>query len=78
MSLFLKKINEAAQIFPRLPSVINGIKNKNRKNNIKNVLSGAKKVESALLWLRHHNLAYQYIIISNERLQCLLINGDLN
>ena len=76
---FPQEINEPAQIFPRLPSEINIIKVKKigKNNTCKEFIVRRQKVESALLWLKHYNPAYQDIIISNERLQCLPINGDL-
>ena len=76
---FPQNVNEPAQIFPRLPSEISVIKvRKQGKNDTsKEFRIRRYVVQSALAWLKSSNPSYADIIISNERLHQLPIDGEL-
>ena len=76
---FPQAIDEPAQIFPRLPAEISLIRvRKQGKNDTTKAFTvRRKKVENALLWLKNNNPVYSNIIISNDRLQLLPENGEL-
>ena len=77
---FPQEINEPAQIFPRLPHEVNIIKvRKQGKNHTsKEFIVRRYKVEGALRWLKTNNPAYTDIVICQERLLMLPVDGELN
>ncbi|KAK3104656.1 hypothetical protein FSP39_007268 [Pinctada imbricata] len=77
---FPQDINEPAQIFPRLPKEINIIKvcRQGKNNTSKTFRVRRYKIQNALIWLKRNNPAYVDIIISQERLNELPIDGDID
>ena len=77
---FPQEVNEPAKIFPRLPHEIDIIKvtRHGRQNTSKDFKVSRKKVQNALIWLKENNPAYIDITISEKRLLCLPIDGELS
>ncbi|XP_033755671.1 uncharacterized protein LOC117338427 [Pecten maximus] len=76
---FPQQVNEPSQILPKLPSEINIIKVKKQDKNgsPKDYRVRRFTVQNALAWLKLNNVAYSDIIISNERLNNLPLDGDI-
>jgi hypothetical protein len=76
---FPQAIEQPAKIFPKLPSEINIIKvRKEGKNNTSKDFAVRRfRVQSALQWLKNNNPVYLDIIISEDRLSQLPINGEI-
>lgn len=76
---FPQAVDEPAQIFPKLPEEINIIKVKRhgRNDTSKEFTVRRYTVQTALYWLKQHNPAYFDIIISQDRLNRLPVNGEL-
>ncbi|CAG2208487.1 unnamed protein product [Mytilus edulis] len=77
---FPQEVNEPAKIFQRLPEEINVIRvRKQGKNGTsKDFVVRRLKIQTALLFLKQYNSAYFDIIISNERLAALPLDGELS
>ena len=76
---FSQEINEPAKSFPCLPKEINIIKVRKpgRGDSSKDFRVRRYKIQAALTWLKCNNPAFQYIQISQERLQMLPMDGEL-
>jgi hypothetical protein len=76
---FPQEINEPCQIFPKLPADVTVIKvrKKGRNDTSKDFQVRRYKVQGALEWLKNNNMAYKDILISEDRLSQLPINGEL-
>ena len=77
---FPQEVDEPAKIFPRLPDEINILKVRKTGTNdsTKEFRVRRYKVQAALLWLKGNNPAYNDIIISNERLEALPLDGCIS
>ena len=77
---FPQQVNEPAQILPNLPSEINIIKvqKKGRNDSSKQFRVRRYQVQYALQWLKLNNPAYSDILISQERLENLPIDSDID
>ena len=77
---FPQEVNEPAKIFPRLPHEKDIIKvtRHGSKNTSKDFKVSRKKVQNALIWLKENNPAYIDITISEKRLLCLPVDGELS
>ncbi|KAK3093512.1 hypothetical protein FSP39_016633 [Pinctada imbricata] len=77
---FPQDVNEPAQLFPRLPHEIQIVKvcKQGQNETSKNFRVRRYKVQNALTWLKSNNIAYSDIIISNERLNELPIDGEIS
>ncbi|XP_070537019.1 uncharacterized protein [Ptychodera flava] len=75
---FPQEVNEPAKILPKLPKEINIIRvrklGKNETSKEFNIRRNI--VQAALTWLKDNNPAYEDIMISQERLNQLPINGE--
>jgi signal recognition particle subunit SEC65 len=76
---FPQEVNEPGQIFPRLPQEIQIIRvRKQGKNNTSKEFRVRRfKVQHALVWLKSNNPAFSDIIISQERLEALPTDGEI-
>ncbi|WAR05713.1 hypothetical protein MAR_021082 [Mya arenaria] len=77
---FPQEVDEPGNILPRLPHEIDIIKVRKHGQNesYKHFKVSRSKVLNALVWLMANNPAFHDIIISEERLQLLLENGELS
>ena len=77
---FPQEINEPCQILPKLPKEISIIKLRKKGCNAtsKDFQVRRNKVQTALMWLKENNPAYDDIMISTERLSQLPLNGELH
>ena len=75
---FPQEINETAKIFPRLPEEVKIIKIRKRGRNetSKDFRVRRLHVQNALFWLKTNNPAYSDIIISQDRLGKLPLDGE--
>jgi hypothetical protein len=77
---FPQNINEPCQILPKLPTDIQIICVRKTGNNAihKDFKVRRFAVQSALNWLKSNNVAYSDITISQDRLNLLPENGEIN
>ena len=77
---FPQEVNEPAQIFPRLPEEIKiiRVRRQGMNNTSKEFRVRRFVIQSALQWLKCNNKAYTDIIISEERLSQLPIDGEIS
>jgi len=76
---FPQEVNQPSQILPRLPKDIKILKVRKRgKNDTSKEFTVRRfKVQNALLWLKKNNPVYSDIIISQDRLELLPIDGEM-
>jgi hypothetical protein len=76
---FPQEVNEPAKIFPRLPSEINivRVRKLGKNDTSKDYSVRRQKIQEALLFLKNNNSAYTDIIISQDRLNSLPVDGEL-
>ena len=74
---FPQNVNEPSQIFPRLPKEIEiiRVRKQSKNDSCKDFNVRRYKVQAALTWLKLNNPAYSNIIISQERLNMLPLDG---
>ena len=77
---FLQNVNEPSQIFPRLPKEIEmiRIRKQGKNDSCKDFNVRRYKVQAVLIWLKLNNPAYSNIIISQERLNMLPLDGEVS
>ena len=76
---FPQAINQPAQILPKLPQEVDVIKlrKKGQIDTFKEFRVRRYTVQNALIWLKANNCAFQDILISEERLALLPLDGEL-
>ena len=77
---FPQNVNQPALILPKLPQEVNIIKVRKVGSNDKNKEFRVRRysVQSALEWLKNKSAAYSDLIISQERLDQLPCDSDIN
>ena len=76
---FPQEVNEPAKISPRLSSEINivRVRKLGKNDTSKDYSVRRQKIQEALLFLKNNNSAYTDIIISQDRLNSLPVDGEL-
>lgn len=76
---FPQEVSEPGKIFPKLPSEVNIIRVRKQGENdtSKEFKVRRYKIQNALIWLKENNSVYSDIIISQDRINLLPLDGEL-
>ena len=76
---FPQEVSEPGKIFPKLPSDVNIIRVRKQGGNDTSKEFNVRryKIQNALIWLKENNSVYSDIIISQDRINLLPLDGEL-
>jgi hypothetical protein len=76
---FPQEVSEPGKIFPKFPSDVNIIRVRKQGGNDTSKEFNVRwyKIQNALIWLKENNSVYSDIIISQDRIHLLTVDGEL-
>jgi hypothetical protein len=76
---FPQEVSEPGKFFPKLPSEVNIIRERKQGENDTSKEFNVRryKIQHALIWLKENNSVYSDIIISQDRINVLPLDGEL-